>query len=391
MSRVVAAQRRGARSGPRSPISGRDPRGDHVDPRHDDRERGDRHPAPTTSIRRSAPSSGCRPATCSPFPSSSRSRAGPSRGSGRSGCGSCRSSVFLVGSILSGAAWSASSLIFFRVIQGIGGGMIMPIGTSMMAQAAGPQRIGRVMSILGVPMLLAPILGPVIGGLHRHLGVVALDLLRERADRDRRDRRRGPHAPVGRGSTASRASTLLGLLLLSPGLASVVYGLSQLGSSGSTSSVAIALSIGVVADRSLRSPCRTKITGTRRQARAPNRSSTYTCSATGASCRPRSRRSGSVRPFSERSILLPLYYQVDRGESALVAGLLIAPQGIGAALVMPSAGRLADRLGPGRSRADRSRHSHSRDSRVHDGRSEPRATRSSRLRCSSAASGSASR
>ena len=73
--------------------------------------------------------------------------------------------VFLLGSILSGAAWSAQSLILFRVIQGIGGGMIMPIGTSIMAQAAGPQRIGRVMSILGVPMLLAPILGPVIGGL----------------------------------------------------------------------------------------------------------------------------------------------------------------------------------------------------------------------------------
>jgi MFS family permease len=47
-------------------------------------------------------------------------------------------------------------------------------------------------------------------------------------------------------------------------------------------------------------------------------------------------------------ILLPLYYQVDRGESALVAGLLMAPQGIGAALVMQLAGRLSDRLGPGR-------------------------------------------
>jgi MFS family permease len=47
-------------------------------------------------------------------------------------------------------------------------------------------------------------------------------------------------------------------------------------------------------------------------------------------------------------ILLPLYYQVDRGESALVAGLLIAPQGIGAALFMPFAGRLSDRIGPGR-------------------------------------------
>jgi MFS family permease len=47
-------------------------------------------------------------------------------------------------------------------------------------------------------------------------------------------------------------------------------------------------------------------------------------------------------------LLLPLYYQVDRGESALSAGLLMAPQGIGAALVMPFSGRLTDRIGGGR-------------------------------------------
>jgi nitrate/nitrite transporter NarK len=47
-------------------------------------------------------------------------------------------------------------------------------------------------------------------------------------------------------------------------------------------------------------------------------------------------------------LLLPLYYQVDRGASALSAGLLMAPQGIGAALVMPISGRLTDRIGGGR-------------------------------------------
>jgi MFS family permease len=47
-------------------------------------------------------------------------------------------------------------------------------------------------------------------------------------------------------------------------------------------------------------------------------------------------------------IILPLYYQVARGESALTAGLLMAPQGLGAAAAMPIAGRLTDRLGGGR-------------------------------------------
>ncbi|MEA2168153.1 MAG: hypothetical protein QOF76_1453, partial [Solirubrobacteraceae bacterium] len=73
--------------------------------------------------------------------------------------------LFGLGSILCGLAWSAGSLIFFRVLQGFGGGMIMPVGMSVLTQTAGPQRVGRVMSVIGVPMLLGPILGPVIGGL----------------------------------------------------------------------------------------------------------------------------------------------------------------------------------------------------------------------------------
>jgi MFS family permease len=66
--------------------------------------------------------------------------------------------------VLAGAAWSVGSLIAFRVLQGLGAGMILPVGQTILAQAAGPQRMGRVMSLIGVPMLLAPVLGPVIGG-----------------------------------------------------------------------------------------------------------------------------------------------------------------------------------------------------------------------------------
>src|SRR5437763_3454350 len=53
--------------------------------------------------------------------------------------------VFVVGSALAGAAWSIGSLIVFRILQGLGAGMIMPVGQTMLAQAAGPQRMGRVM------------------------------------------------------------------------------------------------------------------------------------------------------------------------------------------------------------------------------------------------------
>src|SRR6202042_3665668 len=73
--------------------------------------------------------------------------------------------LFIIGSCLCGVAWSANSLIAFRVLQGIGGGMLLPVGQSILARAAGPQRMGRVMSIIGVPMVMGPIMGPVIGGL----------------------------------------------------------------------------------------------------------------------------------------------------------------------------------------------------------------------------------
>jgi EmrB/QacA subfamily drug resistance transporter len=72
--------------------------------------------------------------------------------------------VFLTGSVLAGTAWSIGSLIAFRVLQGLGAGMILPVGQTILAQAAGPQRMGRVMSLIGVPMLLAPVFGPVVGG-----------------------------------------------------------------------------------------------------------------------------------------------------------------------------------------------------------------------------------
>lgn len=72
--------------------------------------------------------------------------------------------LFTVGSLLCGLATSDTELIFFRVLQGIGGGMLMPIAQIIMADAAGPKRMGRVMALMAVPMMLAPTLGPLLGG-----------------------------------------------------------------------------------------------------------------------------------------------------------------------------------------------------------------------------------
>src|SRR3954449_7291921 len=140
--------------------------------------------------------------------------------------------LFGVGSALCGLAWSAESLILFRVLQGIGGGMIMPVGMSVMAQTAGPKRIGRVMSVVGVPMLLGPILGPVIGGLivdtvswrwifyvNVPIAIFALVLAARLLKAD-----------AGRADAGKL--DWVGLLLLSPGLAAFVFGLSESESHG---------------------------------------------------------------------------------------------------------------------------------------------------------------
>lgn len=73
--------------------------------------------------------------------------------------------LFTAGSVLCGLAQSTESLVAFRVIQGIGGGMLVPTGQMILVRASGPKNLPKVMSAIGVPIVLAPIFGPTIGGL----------------------------------------------------------------------------------------------------------------------------------------------------------------------------------------------------------------------------------
>src|ERR1700761_3774938 len=73
--------------------------------------------------------------------------------------------VFTLGSGLCALATTSGELIAFRVIQGIGGGMLPPIGQMILVKAAGPRNLPKVMSLVGVPIVVAPIFGPTLGGL----------------------------------------------------------------------------------------------------------------------------------------------------------------------------------------------------------------------------------
>ncbi len=72
--------------------------------------------------------------------------------------------LFAAGSVLCATADDLNTLVIYRVLQGLGGGMLMPLGMTILTRAAGPHRVGRVMAILGIPMLLGPIFGPILGG-----------------------------------------------------------------------------------------------------------------------------------------------------------------------------------------------------------------------------------
>ena len=247
--------------------------------------------------------------------------------------------LFTAGSALCAVAASITSLVFFRVLQGAGGGMIMPVGQLIMAQVAGPRRMGRVMGIVSMPAMLAPIFGPVIGGLilqnlpwswiflvNVPIGILAFFL----------GWRIIPHTDAGEAGRLD----VFGLVLLSVASSSMVYGLSKAGTSSTLTAPAVigpiiaslVLSAAFVA-HALRIP--RPLLDVRLYAKRVFGAASLTTFALGAA-------------LFGAMILVPLYYQEVRGESLIATGLLTGPQGLGMLMVMPIAGRLSGRVGGGR-------------------------------------------
>ncbi len=246
--------------------------------------------------------------------------------------------LFTAGSALCGLATSTTELIVFRVIQGIGGGMILPIGQLMMADAAGPQRMGRVMSIVAVPAMLAPILGPTIGGLivdnaswrwifyvNLPIGLIAVAAAI----------RALPHSERGQAGKLDGR----GLALMATGLPLLTYGLAEIGVTGSFTATKVLVPgllglvlIAAFIVHALHVP--NPLLNLRLYRRPTFSSASFAMFCLGAA-------------LFGGMVLLPLYWQGVRHESVVDTGLLTAPQGLGMALVMPLAGKLTDRLGGG--------------------------------------------
>ncbi|MFT3802345.1 MAG: DHA2 family efflux MFS transporter permease subunit [Burkholderiaceae bacterium] len=239
--------------------------------------------------------------------------------------------VFTVGSVLCACSQSVEMLIASRALQGIGGGAIMPVGTMIWTAHASKAQMGRVMGLIAIPIILAPTLGPTIGGLlirfidwraifwlNVPFGVVGVMLALRLLPKDE-------------AGDAGRLD-VTGLILACAGVVGITYGLAEFGArAGLDMAAVIALPIGLAAlvgfvAHALRAKRPLLDLGL-----YANRAFTAASVATFAL--------GAANYGG--MILMPLYLQTVRGEDVIIAGLLVAPTGLGALLAAPFVDRYA--------------------------------------------------
>jgi EmrB/QacA subfamily drug resistance transporter len=247
--------------------------------------------------------------------------------------------LFTVSSGLCGAAGSAHWLIAFRALQGVAGGVSMPVGQMIVGRAAGPGRMGRAIGAVSAAAIVAPAIGPIIGGLivtnfswrwifyvNLPIGAVAV-LLSLR------------FIPATTTSEPAGPIDWLGFVLLGSGLPAFVYGLAAVGQGADPAApgtllplVGGILLIGLFVRHAFRAE---RPLLDLRLLRNPVFA--YACLVSFALS------GGLFGPY----ILMPLFFQTVHGATPLVAGLLFAAQGVGAQTGVTIARRVTDRVGGG--------------------------------------------
>jgi EmrB/QacA subfamily drug resistance transporter len=248
--------------------------------------------------------------------------------------------AFALGSLLCAVASNILQLIVFRVVQGIGGGMLMPLGFMILTRAAGPGRLGRLMSILSIPMLLAPIAGPILGGwlidtsswrwiflINMPIGLITIVLAAVVFPRDHPAR--------------SETFDVIGALLLSPGLATFLFAVSSIPRCGTVAdrrvlipaTIGLALIAGFVVHAWHRADHPLIDLRLFQNKVLTQANLTMLVFATA---------------FFGAGLLLPSYFQQVLHLTPMQAGVHMIPQGLGAMLTMRLTGPLVDRQGPGK-------------------------------------------
>ena len=248
--------------------------------------------------------------------------------------------LFVLGSIACACAWNAESLIAFRILQGIGGGVMFPLMQTLAMQNVDPKSRTKTMANISLPVALGPILGPVLGGLVLNwldwrwlflinvpMGIVGLILAVLFIKDDR----------PSRGASHQRLD-VVGGVLLAPALAGLLYGLSNSHANGGFGRPDVLLpGIGgslLLAGFTVWATRRagTALVDVRLLAVRSVRVSSIALTFVGAA-------------LFAGNFLLPLYFQTLRGYSALAAALLLIPQGAGAFLARFVVAKLVNLFG----------------------------------------------
>jgi EmrB/QacA subfamily drug resistance transporter len=246
--------------------------------------------------------------------------------------------AFTTGSVLCGAAQTIGQLIAFRVLQGVGGGMLTPVGLAMLFRAFPPVERARAATLIMIPTLAAPALGPVLGGLivtntswrwiflvNAPIGMIALWF----GWRHLREHR---HPASGRFDVA-------GFVLSGSALALIVYALSEGPQSGWTSPVVVtAGTLGLIAAVAM-TIVELRIPFPMLHLRLLGNRMFRQCNIVGLF---------SIGSFIAVTFVMPLYLQLVRGLSPLSSGLTTFPQAFGVMLSSLVAGRFYGRVGPRR-------------------------------------------
>jgi EmrB/QacA subfamily drug resistance transporter len=240
-------------------------------------------------------------------------------------------SAFTLSSALCGLAWSANSLIAFRILQGMSGGLMAPMAQMMMARAAG-KHMARIIGYAAVPVMLGPILGPVIAGailqhaswrwlflVNLPVGALAIVLA-------------VVFLPNDHEETRSRDLDLVGLALLSPGLVFFLYGSDHLGERFGLAALLVSVALlAVFVRRALRKGDTAIIDLQLFKARTFSASVVTQFLSNGIS-------------FAGQ-MLIPIYLIRECGRSPSATGWLLAPLGLGMICTYPWMGALTKRFG----------------------------------------------
>lgn len=246
--------------------------------------------------------------------------------------------LFTLASGLCACAWSFGSLCAFRALQGAGAGTIFPVAQTILSRQAGPKRMGRTMSVFGSVAVVAPILGPILGGfIVEHWSWRWLFLV---------------NVPIGVASLAIAARTLppgqrepagrfdlIGLLTIGTGLPMLIYGCGELGSGAPVASWRTAglslLGLALIgwfvlhASRAERPLLDVRLFTNRTYALASAALFVFSAAVFG--------------PY----LVVPLFFQQVQNASPMLAGSLFASQGLGASVAIFLGGRLSGQVRPG--------------------------------------------